>query len=243
MKICVVQTRPIQGSVEQNIEAHLNAVNLAAKHEANCIFFPELSLTGYEPKLAKELASTKDDPRLTSLKALSSTYNLLIGLGMPLQGEKGIEIGMILLLPHRPPLTYSKQYLHEDEVPYFVHGKGNIVLSVSKERLSPAICYESLLPAHATRAAGFGSNVYVASVAKPQKGIEKAYQHFPDIAKRHGMHVVMSNCIGPSDDFISAGQSAVWSSEGKLISSLDETTEGLIIYDTITGEAIELAIN
>ena len=57
MKICIAQTAPIKGNVSANIEAHLNFIELALTLNAEAIFFPELSLTSYEPKLAKELAT------------------------------------------------------------------------------------------------------------------------------------------------------------------------------------------
>ena len=53
MKICVAQTRPIKGNIEANIENHINLLKLAISNEAEAVFFPELSLTGYEPELAK----------------------------------------------------------------------------------------------------------------------------------------------------------------------------------------------
>lgn len=56
MKICVAQTRPIKGEIDKNIEIHKKFIDLATSKGANMIFFPELSLTGYEPKLAKHLA-------------------------------------------------------------------------------------------------------------------------------------------------------------------------------------------
>lgn len=41
----------------------------------------------------------------------------------------------------------------------------------------------------------------------------------------------MSNGIGPSDDFISAGQTAVWDANGILVGQLDDKQEGLLIFD------------
>jgi predicted amidohydrolase len=51
------------------------------------------------------------------------------------------------------------------------------------------------------------------------------------------MHVIMANCVGPSDNFVSVGQSAVWDDGGRLLAQMDADSEGIIILDTITGEA------
>ncbi len=52
----------------------------------------------------------------------------------------------------------------------------------------------------------------------------------------------MSNSIGFCDNFISVGKSSVWTKDGKLISQLDDKTEGLLIYDTETEEVIKRII-
>jgi len=57
MKICVAQTRPVKGDIQSNIENHKKFIDLAVSGGADTIIFPELSLTGYEPELAKELAT------------------------------------------------------------------------------------------------------------------------------------------------------------------------------------------
>ena len=60
MKICLAQTRSFKGEVQKNIENHLRMVKQAIASQASLIIFPELSLTGYEPELAKELAANID---------------------------------------------------------------------------------------------------------------------------------------------------------------------------------------
>ena len=63
MKIGVAQIRPVKGEIQSNIFNHGKIIDVAVLNEADAIFFPELSLTGYEPKLAKELATGQDDIR------------------------------------------------------------------------------------------------------------------------------------------------------------------------------------
>ena len=43
------------------------------------------------------------------------------------------------------------------------------------------------------------------------------------------MTVLMANCLGPCDDFIGAGQSAIWNSRGKLAGKLNHAREGIIM--------------
>jgi predicted amidohydrolase len=237
MKICIAQIAPIKGNISANIKIHKRCIELAASFKAEAIFFPELSLTGYEPELAKELATHQNDTRLAVFQQLSDLYNIIIGLGLPTLGESQIRISMIIFAPNQPRQTYSKQQLHSDELPYFEKGNGQLIIQANETHIAPAICYESLQSNHVEKAYQMGANVYLASVAKPAKGVEKAYDFYPTIAKKKAMPVLMTNCIGFCENFLSVGKSAVWSKEGKLLGQLDENEEGILIFDTET-EAI-----
>jgi len=112
--------------------------------KANAIFFPELSLTSYEPELAKKLATNQEDPRLDEFQTISNASNITIGLGIPTKGNSGIHISMILFQPGLPRQTYSKQQLHTDELPYFIKGENQTIIMVDNKKIAPAICHESL---------------------------------------------------------------------------------------------------
>ena len=52
------------------------------------------------------------------------------------------------------------------------------------------------------------------------------------------MTVLMANSVGPSDNFVSAGQSAIWSNRGELVGQLDSQQEGIVMIDTETNQAM-----
>lgn len=234
MKLCVAQTRPIKGNSEGNIENHIRLIHLAVLHGAEIIIFPELSLTGYEPSLSKTLATTQEDSRFDIFQEISDTKKIIIGVGIPTKQNTGICISMVIFQPQISRQTYSKQLLHTDEYPYFTNGDTQIFLTKKEHKIAPAICFESLQIEHSSNASKNGANIYFASVAKSAKGVEKAYQHYPEIAKKFNMTVLMSNCLGQNDDFASVGNSAVWNNEGVLLEQLNDTDEGLLIFDTTT---------
>lgn len=242
MKICIAQTEPIKGNVAANIEAHKRFIELALTLHAEAIFFPELSLTGYEPELAKKLATNQNDKRLDIFQETSDNNNIIIGLGLPIATESQIRISMIIFEPNQQRQTYSKQQLHSDEFPYFEQGVGQVIIKANDTHIAPAICYESLQPAHAENAFKLGADVYLASVAKPENGVEKAFKHYPAVAKQYVMPVLMSNCVGFCDNFLSVGKSAVWTKEGELVGQLDDKTEGILIFDTETEEIVKRTV-
>jgi predicted amidohydrolase len=224
MKICIAQTKPIKGNVSANIEAHKSFIDLALIYNAKAIFFPELSLTGYEPELAKKLATNQNDNRLDIFQQISDNNNIIIGLGLPTITESQIRISMIIFEPNKPRQTYSKQQLHSDEFPYFENGVGQVVIKTGNTNIAPAICYESLQPTHAENAFKLGADVYLASVAKSENGVAKAFNHYPRVAKQYAKPVLMSNCVGFCDNFLSVGKSSIWTKEGKLVGQLDDKT-------------------
>src|SRR5258706_9745328 len=105
MKICVAQTRPVKGDIGKNIDKHKRLMDLAAFYTPSIIIFPELSLTGYEPTLAKELATPPDDRRFDDFQKISDTSHITIGVGMPIKNNAGTNIGMILFQPGQARLT------------------------------------------------------------------------------------------------------------------------------------------
>jgi predicted amidohydrolase len=242
MKICIAQTEPIKGNVSANIEAHKKFIELALTLQANAIFFPELSLTGYEPELATKLAIQLNDIRLNIFQQISNEHQIIIGIGLPTSNNFQIHISMMIFEPNKARQVYSKQYLHSDELPYFKQGMEQVVIKTDHCTMVPAICFESLLPTHAENAFKLGADIYLASVAKPENGVVKAFKHYPAIAKQYSMAVLMSNCVGFCDNFLSDGRSSVWSKKGKLVGQLDRKTEGVLMFDTETEEVMERTI-
>lgn len=243
MKIGIAQPKPIRGNVSANIEAHKKFIELALTLNADAIFFPELSLTGYEPELAKKLATNQNDTCLNIFQKTSNKHNIIIGLGLPTINESKIRISMVIFQPNKPRQTYSKQQLHSDEFPYFENGVEQLIIKTNNINIAPAICYESLQPSHSENAFKLGANVYLASVAKSANGVEKAFEYYPKLAKHYKMPVLIANCVGYCDNFLSVGQSAVWTKEGKLVGQLDDKTEGILLFDTETEEVIIKTVN
>lgn len=242
MKICVAQTRPIKGDKQSNIDNHKKLIDLAVTHGADTIIFPELSITGYEPELAKDLATTPGDRRFDDFQMMAGARQITIGIGVPTKNERGICISMLIFQPGQARQTYSKKYLHADEEEFFVSGQNTSVVIGNNTKIALAICYELSVPEHAENAFRNGAEVYLASVAKSAEGIDKAVASLSGIARKYSMTALMSNCIGPSSGFESAGRSAIWNNHGMLLGQLNGASEGILMLDTDTQEIIAKTI-
>ena len=232
MKLCVAQTRPIQGDVENNIASHKRLIDVALGNKADVVIFPELSITGYEPTLAKQLATTPDDPRFDEFQAIADRGSITIGIGVPIKHDSGITISMVIFHPRGVRQVYSKIYIHADEEPFFVAGQSSSGLITNQTELALAICYELSIAEHAEAAAESGAKIYLASVCKTTKQLEGATARLSAIAKQYSMIVLMANCVGQCDGFPCGGQSAIWNNEGKLLGQLDAAGEGILMIDT-----------
>ncbi|GEM_PF-2434540 len=53
---------------------------------------------------------------------------------------------------------------------------------------------------------------------------------------------MMANGVGPADDFVMAGRSAVWRTDGTQVCSADAEGEALVVYDLATqvGEVLPM---
>lgn len=236
MKLCVAQIQSEAGGITANINSHIELIQSAIPYHPDIIVFPELSLSGYEPALAKDLPSSPNDVQFKALREKANKNNVTIAVGIPLKCKSNVQIGMLIFQPGQPPITYAKQLLHKDEYPYFIKGEKEVFVEMGDSRFAPAICFESLQDSHAEKAFNHGANVYMATVAKHTKGLKQGMNHFPKVAKKYGMTVLMSNLVGPSDDFISVGQSAIWNDKGALVGQLNDSQEGWIMFDTVTAE-------
>jgi predicted amidohydrolase len=242
MKICLAQLQAAKGDIAANIQKHQQVIALARAYQAEAIFFPELSLTGYEPELTKELALDPADTRLGIFQQIADNQSITIGLGAPTRASEGVLISMLIFQPGQARQIYSKQQLHSDELPFFVAGIHQVILSIREVQIAPAICYESLLATHSENAHRLGAKLYLASVAKSANGVQKALKHYPTIAQKFEIWVLMVNCVGFCDNFLSIGTTSAWSPSGDLLGQLSGESEGLLLIDTQNETSIGLEL-
>lgn len=242
MKLCVAQAKAVKGDIRSNIENHKKIIDLAISHGANTIIFPELSITGYEPTLAKELAICINDECLNDFQHISNAQKVTIGVGVPLKVDAGITISMVVFQPGQERDVYAKKYLHADEDPYFVSGQSTVSMLGDERDVALAICYELSVPEHVEDAYKCGAAIYVASAVKSTGGIGKAIERLAEIGVQYEMTVLLANAVGESDGFECAGRSAIWDNTGALVEQLDATSEGILVFDTRTRHTMSVTL-
>lgn len=232
MKIALAQIASEIGDIAVNINRHARAIEQAAKQNADLVIFPELSLTGYAPELALELAMYLDDPRLEIFRALSVEKQITICIGLPIKTEGKPQIGLVIFEPGQSPNLSAKCYLHEDELPDFSSGSNYHGPIAGQTGIALAICYELSVEEHADQAHQQGTSVYLASAAKTPEGVTNASIRLAEISRQYGMITLLCNCVGICEGQTAGGKSGVLNKEGQLIEQLSEAEEALLLVDT-----------
>lgn len=242
MIIAMAQVAPEFTDVEKNLILHHRLIDQAIEADVDLIVFPELSLSGYAPQQATELATKiKDANYLSSLQDKAASGGITIAVGVPTQGEKGTRISLIFIQPNQQFIAYSKQFLHLSEQSYFEPGEKSLVLSIAGENVAFAICYELKVEQHLAQVMMDSPSLYVASIACSASGLSDDYNRLSQIAQEQKIPVMMVNSIGCCGDFDSAGNSAMWNRKGEIVAQLDRVEQGLIIHNTLTQQIITSA--
>ncbi|MFW2176434.1 MULTISPECIES: carbon-nitrogen hydrolase family protein [unclassified Moraxella] len=247
MKIAVAQTQPIKGDIKANLAEHIKFIQQALEHDINILVFPELSLTGYEPTLAKFLAMTAQqiDVELAEIQSLANTHHMTIAVGLPTKTDDNsdkIFISLAIFQPNQSPIIYSKQILYHTEQAVFTAGQQGIVLPIDDKKIALAICYELSQDAHNQQAKTNQADVYIASVCNSVAGVDNDLNHLSHVAKTQKMLTLMANYIGESGGYQCAGKSSIWNVNGELVAQL-AYKQGILAFDTTTNDRFSILVN
>lgn len=236
--LAAAQLIAIAGDLPANLQRHLAFMRVAAEHGVQVLVFPELSLTGYEPSLAADLAIAPDDAELAPLREMAQTLRLTAVVGMPIRlaPEAGVSIGALVLGADGSLAVYTKQHLHPGEEAAFVPGQGGAVLDAGGERIALAVCADFSHASHALSAVEAGANVYAAGVLISEGGYATDSALLQSYAAEHGLLVVMANHGGPSGGYTCAGRSAIWANDGRLLAAVPGVGDALVIARRDSGQ-------
>ncbi|MCF2860153.1 carbon-nitrogen hydrolase family protein [Pseudoalteromonas sp. SMS1] len=234
MKLAVAQSSSVRGDVAHNIENHLRYIREASKLGVQYLVFPELSLSGYEPDIAKGIAFELNDPRLQPLVDAAKKYQITIGVGAPIQAQGLPKIGLFVFHQCGLVEVYEKMHLHAGEESYFSHGDTYHLVEIDKQKVANAICADTVYPVHARACAKLGATVYIAGVLVTPSGYERDAELWFSYASDFQMLVAIANYSQPSGGLETAGKSAIWF-KNQLLAQADEHEEALVIAQNTDG--------
>lgn len=241
--VAAAQTVPVRGNVDANVEQHLRLAHLSAGERAGALVFPELSLTGYELDLARDLAFSTTDPRLAPLREAASGHALTLVVGAPVRLGSRLHIGAFILSPDGAVSLYTKHHLGvfscdasadgivpPAEETVFHPGDRNPLVDLGRGGCAAvAVCADTGRASHPRAAAARGARTYLASMFVIPSELEGEAAALGRHAGQHAMVVVMSNYGGPTGGLASAGSSAIWSDAGERLVQLESKGAGVAV--------------
>jgi predicted amidohydrolase len=228
--IAAAQSTSIAGGIESNVASHLRFGTIAAEHGAQLVVFPELSLTGYEPDIARSSAICPEALVLGSLRCLAQEAHMTLVVGAPILNDNDkLHIAGLAIRPDGSTLNYTKEYLHPGEEQTFVPGSGGPAFLIGDTNVALAICADTTHSQHPAAAAASRANVYAAGVLITKNGYDADTALLKSYTLEHGMAVLMANYSGFTGGWASAGRSAIWSEDGKLVAASGGTDQTLVI--------------
>lgn len=223
-----IEARP--GRVTDSLDAHRFLAGLAADSGAAFVIFPELSLTGYSAALTLRDAIEPAASALDPLADLARQRRITIVLGAPLASARGLMIGSITFGADGSRETYTKRYLHESETPVFAAGTGGPLLRVAGTSIGLAICAEVNHPDHFPDTIASGARVYAASSFLSPRGYEKDFLRLTTCTQTLRVPALMAN-FADSPELGSAGGTAAWDADGRLLAAAPRAGECLVIAE------------
>ena len=231
LNIALAQLAVTAGDVPANRARHVVAARQAAAAGAQAVFFAELSLTGYEPTLAADLAFLPDDVRLQPLRQLAKELQITLVVGAPLRHEQAATpyIAAWWITPDGQAQIQTKQYLHSGEEVAFAPGAVPAPLILGEHTVALAICADATYPAHPAYAAQWQPAIYIASSMISAGGYAKDSAELQGHAVRHGMPVALVNHGAPTGGWQAAGRSALWDETGTLVAATPGAGDYLLL--------------
>lgn len=216
--IAAAQSSSVSGDIAANVRHHVELVELAANHDVDVIVFPELSLTGYLPDIAADVAIAADDDKLHPLRLAAAERHITILAGCPVVSHENRPfIGTFIIAPSRQTDVYRKRFVHPDEDPFFVSGDKTVIRRTGGQRIGVAICADIHNEKHSADVAKAGADIYAAGVAISPDGIDRAHDVMAQYATSYGLVTIMANYSEDTGGFQIAGQSAIWAPDGNLL--------------------------
>ena len=238
LTIAAAQSISIAGDVKANISRHLRFMEEAAEYGVQFLVFPELSLTGYEIGLARELAIRTDDEVLMPLRDQAQRTGMIAIVGAPTFANESndVFIGALVLGNDGGPDVYTKQHLHAGEQAVFSAGRCGVTVPVRETQVALAICADIVQPLHAAQAAQSKADMYAAGVLITEKAYPVEAELLRTYAAGHNMAVLMANHGAATGGWNPVGRSAFWAEGGRLVVAAPGAGDLLVIATRDSGQ-------
>ncbi|MFF2923519.1 nitrilase-related carbon-nitrogen hydrolase [Streptomyces celluloflavus] len=227
MIIAAAQFSPVPLDIDANAARMAALVTEAAGRGAGLVVFAELALTQYDTAAIaaapRRLTVTPDDARLAPVREACRAAGVaaVVNAAAPAAGGgPRPTISSFVYGPDGALLTrYDKRHLTPTELEVFAPGTADGRCTLGGIRFALATCYDSSFPEVPARAAADGCQVYLASAFHDSADRVADYS---DLAREHGLQVLLANGTGTGSPGPACGRSGAWLPTGERVATAGE---------------------
>ncbi|HEX4334420.1 MAG TPA: NAD+ synthase [Polyangiaceae bacterium] len=236
MKVALLQLDPTIGAIRHNADRLLDFARMAARGGAEIAVGSELSIVGYPPRdlldrpaVLREIARETERVVREAPRGLTLVFGSVLGTGASgLTANAGVVArdGVVVTTAQKRLLPTYDVF---DDARYFEPGKAATTITVGGVRFTIAICEDAW-----AEVPGIGSryrdnplgdvrpettDVFVNLSASPftLSKLDFRPRLFGELARRHGVGVVLVNQVGGNDELLFDGRSTVWNARGEML--------------------------
>ena len=241
MKIAVCQMNIAFEKKEENLNKICRFIFDAKEKNADIVFFPEMSLTGFSMNI--KYTSEKNFENINTIKKCAKENNIYVGIGWvkPFL-EKAENHYSIISNEGEIVCDYIKihpfSYMQENQ--FFYGGEKVSYFKLCDMCFSTFICYDLRFP-EIFQGVSYKSSVIVVAANWP----ESRREHWKCLLKARAIenqsYIIGVNCFGMQGDIYYAGDSCCFDPDGKIVFMADEK-ESLSVFH-INNDVMEFRKN
>ncbi len=230
MRIAFCQQEIAFEDKNENLKRICSFVEKAKKENAEVIFFPEMSFTGFSMNIKNTVE--KSDDNINIIKNLAVNNYIYIGFGWVNSILDKAENHYSVVSPKGEFICdYIKihpfSYAGEDD--FFVAGNRLAFFNINNIKFSVFICYDLRFP-EIFQSASKKADVIIIAANWP----EKRKEHWKTLLKARAIenqcYIIGVNCFGIQKNIFYSGDSRVYNPDGKIICFAKEK-EDMVIFD------------
>jgi omega-amidase len=234
MKIASAQMACQVGDVPANLRKIRDFAERAKSNGASWIVFPEMSDTGYDMKIIRELASPWTERAVPELQLLANKLTLGIICGVSEREETRIFNSQVVIDGQGRIIgKYRKTHLFAptpvEEHKCFAAGTELVAVPIGKARAGLSICYDLRFPEiYRVLALEARTNTFIISSAWPTARRQQLRTLVAARAIENQSYLVLSNRVGTDNGVSFCGNSSIIAPSGAVLTEASDDNEELI---------------
>ncbi len=213
----------------------------SAEMDADIVFFPEMTLTGFSMNVS--VIGDKNSETVDLMKRLCDKYKIAVGFGW-VKSLSGMGENHYTVVDRNAKVVSDYIKIHpfsySGENKYYYPGESVSMFEMCGKKISTFVCYDLRFP-EIFRAVSMECEIIAAAANWPKQRISHWKKLLEARAVENQCWMLGVNCVGEQQGSVYNGCSRIVSPMGDVVCSL-ENEEGILVYD-LSDEASELRKN